>query len=192
MAGRFDENFIAGFRNINGYQHRFIRDRLWSWQVTRNEASNTTILEPYRSTMAASRGARPLRDGSGRSWLGGLLSIIPEVLWCRIYSDRRARLDRHGRSEDRLHRAWKPMRKWLLRKLQLEAPRRAAQRRDFSTRQKKRGSSSKAEDDTIMRPGLPHRSAISCWRLKFSSHRARLRNFNQLRPALDRWHGRQF
>ncbi len=54
-------------------------------------------------------------------WLGGALKIIPEVLWGRIYRDRRARLDCGGGSQDGLHRTWQPLGKWLLRKLQLEA-----------------------------------------------------------------------
>ena len=40
-------------------------------------------------------------------------------------------MDRRCRSQDRLHRARKPLGKWLLRKLQRKAARRAAERRDL-------------------------------------------------------------
>ncbi len=57
---------------------------------------------------------------------------------------------------------------------------------------RKQGSSAKVGGGIITNSGLIHRWATSRRRLRLSSHRARLRNFNQLRRALDRWHGCRF
>ena len=49
----------------------------------------------------------------------------------RVHRESRSRMDHRGRCAHGLHRAGKPMGERLLRELQLEAPRRASQRRDL-------------------------------------------------------------
>jgi hypothetical protein len=53
---------------------------------------------------------------------------IPNVLWSRVHRQGRARVDRRGRRQDRVHRTRKPLGERLLRELQLKSPRRTDER----------------------------------------------------------------
>ena len=63
--------------------------------------------------------------------LRGVPGPCPFRQWSRVHRQGRARVDRRGGRQDRVHRARQPLGERLLRELQLEAPRRAAERGVF-------------------------------------------------------------